>query len=157
MNHMKPNYFIIPFATIAVSAIGSWITSDRLQWYRLSIVQPGWTPTGATIGFVWTVIYICAMIAALIAYNKCKPEERIIIVGLFVINAILNVMWSALFFGGQMIGFAAVETIALDVSVAVLIGKIWTISRIGAWLLVPYLAWGTFAAYLNYIIWTLNK
>lgn len=154
---MKSNYFIISSVAVVVALVGNWVTSGRLQWYSLSVIRPHWTPTGTAIGLMWTMIYIYATVAAVIAYNKAKPEKRFMIAGLFVINALLNIMWSAIFFGGQMIGAAVIETVVLDLSVAVLIWNIAPISRIAAWLLSPYLMWVSFVVYLNYVIWMLNR
>ena len=154
---MKPNYFIIPIITFIVSMVENWITSGGLQWYRLSIVEPGWTPTGPTIGLIWTMIYICATISALIAYNKVKPEDRLMISGLFLFNAVLSIGWILMYSGGQMTGLAVIESIMLCLSVVWLMWKIWPVSRTGSVLLAPYFAWGVFFVYLDYVIWILNK
>jgi tryptophan-rich sensory protein len=89
-------------------------------------------------------------------YNAVKPEHKAMLGGMFLINAALNIIWSVLFFGGQMLGIALLETIILGASVAILMWKILPTSLVAGLLLAPYFVWVTFAAYLNYVIWTLN-
>lgn len=154
---IKPNYIIIPLITIFVSVLGSMITSSGMKWYK-TLKLPAFTPPGAAIGAVWTVIFILATISLLIVWNKFQNTEQFwIIIGLFAVNAFLNVFWSYLFFGVHMLNAAVVEAALLDLSVIVLIVLIWPFSRLAAGLLIPYAAWTAFATYLTYIIWSLNK
>ncbi|MEM4263633.1 MAG: TspO/MBR family protein [Candidatus Woesearchaeota archaeon] len=154
---IKPNYIIIPIITIAVSVIGSMITSKGMQWYK-TINLPSFTPPGSFIGAVWTMIFILATISALIVWNKMPQEGNFWwIIALFLINAGLNVFWSYLFFGKHMLNVAFIEAGLLDLTVITLIILIWPVSRLAAGLLIPYAAWVAFATYLSYIIWSLNK
>ncbi len=156
-NFMKLNYLIIPLITFLVSVTGSRLTSGGMDWYK-TIKLPAWTPPGSVIGFVWTTIFILSTISALIVWNKFSRNKRFAwIIGLFLINAGLNVLWSFLFFNQHLIGWSVIEAGLLGLSVIGLIILIGPISRLAAWLLAPYAAWVSFATYLTYIIWTLNK
>lgn len=155
---MKPNYIIIPLVAILTATIGSLITSGGMDWYK-QINLPAFTPPGSFIGTVWTVIFILAAISALIVFNKAvgTPSLEKSIAVVFILNALLNVTWSLLFFNLHFIGAAVWEAGLLGLSVIALIILIWPISKFAAWLLVPYAAWVAFATYLTYTVWTLNK
>ncbi len=151
----KPNYIVIPLITVATISVGSWITSAGMSWYK-TINLPVFTPPGSFIGTVWTTLFILATISALIVWNKAWRQRKNIIGIAFVLNILLNVGWSFLFFGLHLIGPAIYEAGLLAVSVLVLIILIWPVSKTASWLLVPYLAWTAFATYLTYIIYSLN-
>lgn len=168
---MKLNYLVIPLAVIAVAVIGSWLT-DTGVWYQ-SLNLPSWTPSGSLIGTVWTVIFILAALSALIVFNV-RPvgwRRRAIAAG-FVINGLLNIGWSWLFFVRHSLWGAVIESLWLGLSVVCLMLMIWphgeteeevfgaarkkSLNRLAAGLLLPYLAWVAFATYMAYIIWSLN-
>lgn len=153
---LKPNHVVIPLITIATISVGSWITSAGMSWYK-TINFPAFTPPGSFIGTVWTVLFILATISALIVWNKARGGRKNAIGFAFVINALLNVTWSLLFFGLHLIGPAIYESALLGVSVLVLMILIWPVSKMASWLLAPYLAWVSFATFLTYSIWLLNK
>lgn len=155
---MKLNYIIIPLITILVSLLGSQFTSAGIGsgWYD-SIAKPGWTPPGALIGAVWTVIFILSTISALIIFNRLNHDRRWLwIIIIFLINAALNIFWSYLFFKIHLMGWAALEAGLLGLSVVAIIILSWPLSRLAAGLLIPYAAWVSFATYLTYTVWRLN-
>ncbi len=155
---MKANYFIIPLVTIAVAVIGSQFTSSSLSgWYR-SINLPTWTPPGSVIGLVWTTIFTLSTIAALILWNTPNAKVKLpIFAAIFLLNAVLNVLWSYLFFSQHQVGAAIFEAILLDLTVIALVILAWPISRLASVLLMPYAAWVAFASYLTYNVWKLNR
>ncbi|MBD3361761.1 tryptophan-rich sensory protein [Candidatus Woesearchaeota archaeon] len=154
---MKPNYIIIPLVTILVSVIGSYLTSSGMNWYK-TIELPSFTPPGSFIGAVWTVIFVLTTISALIVWNNYSGTEKFWwIIGLFMANAILNLLWSLLFFNQHLIFLAIFDAAFLDLIVIALMILIWPLSKLGAGLLLPYAIWAAFATYLNYRIWLLNK
>jgi len=75
---------------------------------------------------------------------------------LFGAQMLLNALWSALFFGAQRPGWAAIEIVLLWLVIAATIAVFTRISKPAAWLLVPYLAWVSFASVLKFTIWRLN-
>lgn len=153
---LKPNHVVIPLMTVATISVGSWITSAGMSWYK-TIKLPAFTPPGSLIGTVWTVLFILATISALIVWNKAVDGRRKLIGFAFVLNILLNVGWSALFFGLHLIGPAMYEAVLLGVSVLALMILIWPVSKPASWLLAPYLAWVSFATFLTYSIWFINK
>lgn len=154
---MKINYFLIPFIVFLVSSLGGQITGSGMDWYR-NINLPSWTPPGWVIGLVWTFIFILGAISVILFWNlQSKPSYFYWIIGLFVLNVVLNILWSYLFFGQHLIGLAVIEAFILGLSVLALIILIWSFSRPAALLLIPYCGWVFFATYLTYGIWFLNK
>lgn len=168
---MKLNYLIIPLAVIAVAAAGGWLT-DTGGWYQ-SLNFPAWMPPNFLFSIVWTVIFVLAAIAALIIFNirPASGRRRAIMVG-FIINGLLNVGWSYLFFVRHGLWAAVIEALWLSLSVVCLILLIWphheteeevygvarkkSLNRLAAALFLPYLVWSAFATYLTYAIWSLN-
>ncbi len=175
---MKLNYLIIPLATIAVALVGGWLTNQGMMmvggqsWYS-GLRLPSWTPAGSFIGVVWTIIFILAALAALIVFNiRSAGRRRQMIMAGFVINAILNIAWSWIFFSRHWLWAAVLEALWLGLSVVALMLMIWphketeeevfsaaqkrSLNRLAALLLLPYAVWVFFATYLTYSIWLLN-
>jgi benzodiazapine receptor len=153
---MRLNYIIIPLVTLATALLGGRLTSGGMGWYK-SINLPTWTPPGAVIGAVWTVLFILAAISALLVWNRAPHDSLFwLIIAIFIVNAVLNVAWSWLFFGQHLLGGAIIEAGVLGLSVAALIIFIWPVSFIAAILLVPYFVWVAFATFLTYKVWSLN-
>lgn len=156
----KPNHILIPLFTFLVSYSGSMFTSSGMEWYA-TINKPTWTPDGSIIGLVWTAIFILATLSALRIWNKryTKTERYnhiLWIMVLFIVNGILNIEWSFLFFYMHSTYFAAIEAGILGLSVLALMLVIWPVSKLGSLLLLPYFGWVSFATYLTYLIYTMN-
>ena len=156
---MKLNYIIIPLITILTALSGSLLTSRAMGWYK-NINKPSWTPPGSLIGAVWTVIFILAMISALIVWNDSISSVQVgrfkLIIAIFILNAVLNVFWSLLFFNQHLLAPAIFEAGLLGASVIALVILIWPFSALAASLLIPYAAWVSFATFLTYKVWSLN-
>jgi translocator protein len=154
---MKKNYIIIPLITIVVSVLGSLVTNNNIDWYD-ALSKPSFTPPGFVIGTVWTVLYIFATMTALIVWNSL-PRNKIFkwIVAFLIINAVLNLLWTFIFFGQQMVLLSIIEMILLNITVIVLIVLIWPMSKLAASLLFPYTVWVTLVTYLAYQILVLNQ
>jgi benzodiazapine receptor len=155
-NKIKLYWIVIPAVAILTAFIGSQLTSIGLKDWYFVINKPSWTPPGYVIGLVWTTIYILASISAFIVFSKQGANLKRIAL-LFLLNAFLNALWSALFFVFHTLDFAIVEAVALGLSVLALIINIWPISKVASYLLFPYLGWVTFATYLTYLVSSLNR
>jgi len=154
---IKTHFIFIPIAVFAVALLGSWLTGGGMDWYK-TINLPSFTPPGSVIGTVWTIIFILTAISALIFWQKAPRDKRLSWTAtFFILNGALNIFWSYLFFNRHWLGAAVWEAGILDLSVIVLIILIWPVSRLASTLLMPYAAWTTFATYLTYVIWSLNK
>jgi len=155
---LKPNYFIIPLITIATALLGSLLTNIGMSWYDATLIRPELTPPKIAFPIAWTTIFILTALSALIFWNKSgkKVKMKKWISIIFLINAILNILWTFLFFYSQAIEAALVEMIFLEATVLTLIFLIWKISKTAACLLLPYFIWVGFATYLTYEIVRLN-
>lgn len=149
-----------PVATAALAAsvvagLGTTIT-DLGPWYQ-SLRQPSWKPPDAAFGLIWTVIFALTAMAGAVAWRADKSVRgRQQIVGLFALNAFLNVLWSLVFFQLRRPDFSLIEVGALWLSILVLIVVLWQKSKPASLLLVPYLIWVSLAAALNYQVVVLN-
>lgn len=157
MFKFKTNYAIILAITILTSVFGRYFTRSGMDWYQ-TIMLPNFVPPKWVFGVVWQAIFILTTIAALGVYNNfTKKQNRSFILALFGINAILNPLWSYLFFYNHMIGYSVACAAILTAVVYVKLFLIYKTSPKVAYLLVPYAVWGTFAVYMNYVIWYMNS
>ena len=147
-------YVAAVLVALVVEFLGGWLT-DLGPWYE-ALRKPAWQPPGWLFAPVWTVLFLLIATAAGLAWNESPPESRSLLLGLFGVNAILNVSWSAIFFRAQSPGLAFVEVIVFWVSIVVLVVFVWPISQGAALLLLPYLVWVSFAAALNFTVARLN-
>lgn len=151
---LKPA-LIAAVATCVVAGLGAAMT-DLGPWYR-QLVQPAWKPPDWAFGPIWTVIFILAATAGIMAWRAAPDaSSRYWLLGLFALNGALNILWSALYFKLQRPDWALVEVVALWLSVLALIVVQAPYSRISSWLLTPYLMWVTIAALLNLATIRLN-
>ena len=125
-------------------------------WYR-GLNKPSWQPPDFLFAPAWTLIFACAAWSAGLAW-KVAPSEgwRITMVVLFLVNGVLNILWSLLFFKWRRPDWALFEVGLLWLSIVVLMLFVAGAAAQAAWLLVPYLMWVSFAAYLNRTIVRLN-
>ena len=138
---------------IAVAVLGALLT-DIGEWY-LSLEKPAWQPPDWAFGPAWTLIFATTAAAGVLAWMT--GENRPALIAAFAANAILNVAWSALFFRLRRPDWALFEVLFLWLSIAVLIAVCGQIDSRAGWLLLPYLAWVSFAAVLNAAIVRRNR
>jgi tryptophan-rich sensory protein len=140
---------------LVVAALGSTMT-DLGPWYS-GLRFPAWKPPDWLFGPAWTTIFACVALSAGRAWvHSPSLPYRARLLALFVVNGLLNVAWSALFFGLHRPDWAMTEVVVLWASIVVLIVYAWRASPVAALLLVPYLAWVSFAAALNWAVVKLN-
>jgi translocator protein len=143
--------------SISAGALGSLLGGPgRDEWYS-ELVKPRFNPPGWVFGPVWTMLYILMGIAAWGIWRRIRQPLAKPALGLFGVQLFLNAIWSGIFFGLHEIGWALADLVALWVVLAattVLFVRVRTWSGL---LLLPYLAWVTFAGVLNYSLWMLNR
>lgn len=129
------------------------------EWYP-SLRKPPGTPPNAIFGPVWTLLYAMMGVAGALVWHRhaALPGEATAR-GLrwFVIQLVLNVAWTPVFFGLQRLGPALVVIAALWVAIGLTIRCLAPVSRVAAGLLAPYWLWVSYAAYLNAGLWWLNR
>lgn len=140
---------------VLVAAIGGTVTEIG-PWYR-SLTKPWFQPPDWAFGPAWTLIFALAALSAAQAWRDAPSQEaREWLIGLFALNGFLNILWSLLFFKLRRPDWALIEVVLLWASILLLIVVLGRYSRTGALLLVPYLIWVSFAAYLNLAVVRLN-
>ncbi len=137
------------------AAIGSAASVEAGSFYR-ELVRPDWAPPGWLFGPVWSFLYLTMGIAAWLVWRKHGWRGASPALWLFVIQLAANALWSWLFFFWRLGGPSFAELILLWLLVAGTVAAFWRLQRIAAALLLPYLAWVSFAGVLNYTIWQLN-
>jgi tryptophan-rich sensory protein len=143
------------FAALAVANLGGLIT-DLGPWYQ-GLKQPDWKPPDWLFGPAWTLIFGLAALAGYKAWISAPDRaSRRRMLALFAVNAVLNVGWSVLFFRLRRPDWALAEVGLLWLSTLALIVVLARWSKSASWLLVPYLAWVTFASVLNLAVVRLN-
>ena len=124
------------------------------SWYD-GLDKPSFNPPSWVFGPVWTTLYLLMAVAAWLVWRSDDRRRRTAL-ALFGLQLALNAVWSPLFFGARRPGWALAELALLWVAVAATASWFWVIDRRAGALLVPYLAWVSFAAVLNFEIVRLN-
>lgn len=144
--------FVFSFGT---ASIGSALT-DLGPWY-LALKQPDWKPPDAAFGVIWSTIFLLLTFSGALAWTAAPTRARKrLVLQLFAINAFVNVLWSALYFGLHRPDWAMAEWVFLWLSVLSLLLFLWRESRWASLLIVPYLTWVSAAGYLNWTTIVLN-
>jgi benzodiazapine receptor len=126
------------------------------DWYS-SIERPSWTPPDWLFGPVWIVLYAAIGVAAWLVWRRRSDVDVTPALTAWGVQLALNAAWTGLFFGLKRPGIAFFEIVLLVVAVAVTTILFARVTGPAGALLVPYLAWVSFAAALNGAIWWLNR
>ena len=137
----------------AASATAVFVSTDG--WYA-GLRKPSWNPPSWVFGPAWTALYLLMAVAAWLVWREggWKAQGRVLAV--FLMQWLLNALWTPLFFGLHRPGLALAEIVALWLAIAATLWSFWRVRKLAGLLLVPYLAWVSFAAVLNFAIWQLN-
>ncbi|WP_232703418.1 TspO/MBR family protein [Halobacterium wangiae] len=124
-------------------------------WYE-TLTQPALAPPNWVFGPVWTTLFALLGVGVYLVLRDGRGRQRTVAFGLFVAQYVLNVSWTLVFFGGENIAGGLAVIAALWALIVATIVAFWRVRPVAGALLLPYLAWVSFAAYLNYAFWTLN-
>jgi tryptophan-rich sensory protein len=131
------------------------------SWYA-GLRKPDWTPPSWLFGPVWTALYTMMAVSAWRIQRRGRKvpglagPARLALIA-FLVQLVLNALWSWIFFGLRQPGLALIEIVALGLAIAACIRLFHPIDRPAALLLLPYLAWVTFASVLNGALWWMNR
>ena len=144
---------------LAVGYLSSIVTQENIPTWFASINKPSFNPPNWVFAPVWTLLYIMMGYAAGRIWNKIDIHEAIVKKAFlfFLIQLALNALWSYLFFGLHNPMLASFEIIILWLMIYETYIQFKKIDKIAAYLLVPYLAWVSFATILTFSIWYLNR
>lgn len=126
------------------------------EWYA-QLNKPSWNPPGWLFGPVWTVLYVMMAVAAWMIWRRGGWRVQQLPLGLFLAQLALNALWTPLFFGLHRPDLALMDIVALWFGIVVTIVVFARVHRVAAALLAPYLAWVSFATFLNFTLWRLNS
>jgi len=138
---------------LAVGALGGFATASSVtEWYP-TLNKPSWNPPNWIFGPVWTTLYIMMAIAAWLVWRRGASGTAMI---LFFAQLALNLAWSFLFFGARSPWLGLVGIAMLLVALVATVVVFFQRDKLAGVLMLPYLAWVSFASFLNFTIWRLN-
>lgn len=123
------------------------------DWYA-SLSRPAFAPPNWVFGPVWTVLYILIAIAGWLVWRA--QGWRSPLLALWLVQMGLNALWTPIFFGLNQLGLALAEIIMLWIAIATCVVAFHRPVPLASWLMLPYLAWVSFALLLNAGFWWLN-
>ncbi len=137
--------------------VGAVFTYTGLREWYLTLSKPSFIPPNAVFPLVWTSLFLLMGISLYLTikdgYKSPKVKTGI---SLFSVQLLLNITWSFLFFGLRNPFISFIEIFVLWGFIFLTIRQFWKISKNSAYLLIPYIAWVSFAIILNYFMWILN-
>lgn len=142
-------------ACFAAAAVGAIASADAGDFYR-QLDRPSWAPAGWLFGPVWTVLYALQGLSAWLVWREQSAKGRRAALGVFVVQLVVNALWSWLFFAWHLGSAAFGEVLLLLALIVTTFVLFWRIRPLAGALLLPYLLWVAFAAALTYAIWQRN-
>ena len=145
-------WLLLAFAAAAVGGLAS----VQARTFYAQLTQPAWAPPGWLFGPVWSVLYALMGLAAWLVWRRGGWRPARVALGLFVLQLVLNALWSWLFFAWHRGALAFVDIVLLWLLIVATVVSFWRQRPLAGALLLPYLAWVSFAAVLCYVTWQLN-
>ncbi|MBX3661144.1 MAG: tryptophan-rich sensory protein [Burkholderiales bacterium] len=141
--------------TFAAAAIGA-VASAQAKTFYQQLIRPEWAPPGWLFGPVWTSLYLMMAIAAWLVWRDHGFRRAGGALTLFVVQLAANAVWTWLFFVWHQGALAFAEILLLWALIAATCIAFWRLHALAGALLLPYLAWVSFASVLTYATWQLN-
>ncbi len=139
----------------AAAAIGGGASAKAVGFYE-QLVKAAWAPPAFLFGPVWSVLFVLMSISAWLVWQSGGFQKHRTALTFFIVQLVLNALWSWLFFAWRKGGAAMLEVSILWILIAITMVLFWRVRPLAGVLLVPYLAWVSFASVLNYSLWQLN-
>jgi benzodiazapine receptor len=159
----RPNWLLLCVsvgAALAAGALGAVFAprpgSSAGVWYA-ALAKPSWSPSNAWFAPVWLVLYVLMGVAAWLIWQERYHRARNPALALYGAQLLLNAAWAPLFFGARNVGAGLFVIVALWWAIAWTMREFALVKPPAALLLVPYLAWVSFAGAVNFAIWKLNQ
>jgi tryptophan-rich sensory protein len=147
-------WLLVSFAAAAIGAVAS-ADADAGAFYE-QLVRPSWAPPGWLFAPVWSVLYVLMGVAAWLVWRERGFKEGRTALVLFIVQLGANALWTWLFFAWRQGALAFAEIILLWCLIVATAAAFRRLNTVAAVLLVPYLAWVTFASALTFSTWLLN-
>lgn len=143
--------------------VGALFSISAIPTWYVTLAKPILNPPSWVFGPVWTILYALMGISLYLVLQQGHEKENVktvisskVAVKIFFVQLLLNAIWSIIFFGLKNTGLALFDILAMWLAIVTTIFTFYKISKPASYLLLPYLAWVSFATYLNYSIWILN-
>jgi len=140
----------------ATGLLGSIFTITGLESWYGGLTKPAWNPPNWLFAPVWTLLFTLMGVASYIIWRYYPKKEAKKALVLYLIHLPVNIFWSVLFFGLQSPLLALIEIVIMWVLILLIIIKFYKVKKIAGYLLIPYLAWVSFATLLNFTIVIIN-
>jgi len=147
---LRWSLFLAPLLLLLGTLSGMMSGSGGNNYWFAGLEKPAIYPPPATFGIVWTILYLLMGIALAMVVTARGAPGRGLAIAVFAVQFLLNLAWSPVFFGMQLLVPAFYLLLAIDVAVLLTVVLFYRVRPLAAWLLVPYLAWVLFAAVLNW-------
>lgn len=149
------------FAAILVcqgaGLLGTLFTAVGLKSWYGTLLKPTFNPPSWVFGPVWTVLFLMMGVSLYLVWERAAPDESgSRAMTWFFVQLALNILWSFCFFALKSPLLGLIEIMFLLAAIVVTLMTFWKVSRTAGVLLLPYLAWVSFAALLTFSIWRLN-
>ena len=148
--------FLVPAVVLLGFLSGQYAGSGPDNPWFAALDKPAIYPPPAAFGIVWSVLYALMGFALALVCAAWGARYRGAAIALFVVQLLINLAWSPVFFALHEIKIALAVILALDVVVLITVAVFWRVRRLAAWLLVPYVLWILFATVLNWQFLELN-
>ncbi|WJE54411.1 tryptophan-rich sensory protein [Bacillus cereus] len=151
---MKKSNIIVFLLTYGLFYLSSILFPIDRIWYD-ALEKPVWTPSGMTIGIIWAVLFGLIALSIVNIYNKHGSNPKTFWF-IFLLNYIFNQAFSYFQFSQKDLFLATIDCLLVAFTTLLLIIFSFNLSKLAAYLLIPYLLWSTFATYLSWTIYTMN-
>lgn len=146
---------LLVLATAAAAIAGASGSVQSAAFY-LQLSRPSWAPPAQVFGPVWSVLYILMALAAWTVVRAWGWPGARPAIALYVVQLAFNGLWPWLFFRWRLGGLAYIEILVLWLLLVLIVTVFFRARRLAGVLMLPYLAWVTFAAALTYSVWRRN-
>jgi tryptophan-rich sensory protein len=147
---------LIGFVAACFLAAAMGILFKPGTWYE-QLKKPSWRPPNWLFAPVWTLLYLMIAFAGWLVWHAAGFHGAGLALSLYAIQLLLNAAWTPVFFGLHRLDLGFVVIALLWIAIATTIAAFAPLSAAAAWLMVPYLAWVSFASLLNFAVWQLNR
>lgn len=143
--------------TVGLGGVSGLFTIKQIgSWYAV-LNKPSFNPPNYIFGPVWSVLYIFMGISLYLVWNEPESPKRDSAIRLFIIQFILNISWSFIFFHEHEIFLAFIDILLMWIFLFFTIIPFFKIKSLAGWLLIPYICWVSYAIVLNFAIYNFNR
>lgn len=140
----------------AAGAVGSIFTLNAIPTWYSALQKASFNPPNTVFAPVWTLLYTLMAIAYYFVWTSKKQAKKTLALSIFIMQLLLNALWSLLFFGAHLVWLSYAEILLLFVFIGITMYYFWRLSKLASVLLAPYLLWVGFASFLNLFVALLN-